>query len=164
MTAATIEQLGDDTAGFARGDRVVFPLGYAQTSVVPTSSLIGIPRDVSDRQAADLLAPGLVARALLRQVYPLRSGDRVHVSFSGETLRAVTEAWATHLGGIVVDDPATAHVVYDERARHAASVQAGHRRGRLQEAATDVFLAMRAGVFDAVLPGAGRSLAAPVAA
>lgn len=155
MVAGAIESLGPDTAGFARGDRVAFPVSLegapdTDSVVMAIDSLVGIPRGVTERQAADLLIPGIVARALLRQVRPMGDGDRVFVDFEGQLLRSVVEAWVIARGGILVDDAADADVVYDELAKRVALHEASLRQGRMQEAAADVFMTMREGVFDDV--------------
>ncbi|HRP99286.1 MAG TPA: hypothetical protein PK781_02350 [Terrimesophilobacter sp.] len=153
MVAGTIEGLGPDTAGFARGDRVAFPLPIGgvpenDSLVLSIDTLVGVPRGVAEQQAADLLVPGIVARALLRQLRPMGDGDRIHLAFDGELLRAVVEAWVLARGGILVDSAADADIVYDETARQLAVREASLRQGRMQEAAADVFMTMRAGVFD----------------
>lgn len=155
MVAGIIEGLGPDTAGFARGDRVAFPLpsegAPTEDSVVlAIDTLVGIPRGVTEQQAADLLIPGIVARALLRQVRPMGDGDRVHISFQGDLLRSVVEAWVRARGGTLVDEPADADIVYDDLAKRLALHEASLRQGRMQEAAADVFMTMRAGVFNDV--------------
>lgn len=150
MFAATVDDVGAAADGFVRGDRVAYPLSLGEYPVISVDTLVGIPRDVSDRQAADLLAPGLVAHAMITRVRPFRRGDRVAVTLGNRMLRTTVAAWVASLGGTIVDDPATADVVYDEKARHLAAIEASHRQGRLQQAATKVFLAIRAGVFDEV--------------
>lgn len=150
MTAATIADVGSPADGFVRGDRVAYPVSLGDQPVVPVATLVGIPRNVSDRQAADLLAPGLVAHALISQVRPFARGERVAVLLGNSLLRRVVSAWVESLGGRLVEDALEADVVYDEQLRRAAAVQASHRQGRLQQAATEVFQAIRAGVFDGV--------------
>lgn len=155
MVAGVIESLGPDTAGFARGDRVAFPVSLdgapdTESVVMAIDSLVGIPRGVTEQQAADLLIPGIVARALLRQVRPMGDGDRIFVGFDGQLLRAVVEAWVVSRGGILVDDAADADVIYDDAAKRVALHEASLRQGRMQEAAADVFMTMRDGVFDSV--------------
>lgn len=158
MVAGVIESLGPDTAGFARGDRVAFPARskgapVADSVVISIDALVGVPRGVPEQQAADLLIPGIVARALLRQVRPMGRGDKVHVSFGGTLLRDVVEAWVNARGGVLVDSAAEADIVYDEATRRRAAHEASLRQGRMQEAAADVFMTMRAGVFDDVQAG-----------
>lgn len=153
MIAATIADVGLSANGFVRGDRVAYPLSLGESSVMSVDNLVGIPHNVSDWQAADLLAPGLVARAMITRVRPFFRGERVAVALGNRMLRDVVSAWVSALGGELVEDSADAKVVYDESLLHAATVEASHRQGRLQEAATEVFQAIRAGVFDGVAIG-----------
>ncbi len=150
MIAASIADVGSPADGFVRGDRVAYPLSLGPGPVLSVDTLIGIPRNVSDRQAADLLAPGLLARAMITQVRPFARGERVAVPLRNSLLRQVVSAWVESLGGVIVDDELDADVVYDDAARRLAAVEASHRQGRLQQAATEVFQAIRAGIFDDV--------------
>ncbi len=150
MVAATILDVGSPADGFVRGDRVAYPLSIGLEPVVAVDTLVGIPRNVSDRQAADLLAPGLIARAMIKQVRPFARGQRVAVPLRNSTLRQVVAAWVASLGGLVVEDSLDADVIYDDDARRLAAIEASHRQGRLQQAATEVFQAIRGGVFDRV--------------
>jgi hypothetical protein len=153
MLAATVTDVGHSADGFVRGDRVLVPLALNDQPVVDVDTLIGIPKNVSDRQAADLLAPGLLARAMITVVRPLARGDRVCVALANSTLRQIVSAWVESLGGVLVDNEADADVVYDEYARRLAAVEASHRQGRLQQAAVEVFQVIRAGTFDGVRVG-----------
>ncbi|MEO6942761.1 MAG: hypothetical protein ABI238_03920 [Terrimesophilobacter sp.] len=147
MVAATVTDVGVAAEGFVRGDRVAFSPALADSPVVDVDTLIGIPKNVSDRQAADLLAPGLLARAMITQVRPFARGQRVAVELGNSMLRQVVSAWVTSLGGHLVEDRRDADVVYGEQDRRLAAVEASHRQGRIQQAATEVFQAIRAGVF-----------------
>lgn len=150
MVAATVTEVGLAADGFVRGDRVAFVPSLDDNPVVEVDSLIGIPKNVSDRQAADLLAPGLITRAMVTQVRPFARGQRVAVLLGNATLRQVVRAWVESLGGVIEDNAEIADVVYDEPVRRAAVVEASHRQGRLQQSAADVFQVIRAGVFDDV--------------
>lgn len=153
MVAGTITDVGLNANGFVRGDRVAYPTALRESTVIDVDNLIGIPHNISDWQAADLLAPGLVARAMLTRVRPFFRGERVAVRLVNRMLRSVVSEWVEALGGIVVDSEAPADVVYDDSLVHASTVEASHRQGRLQVSATEVFQAMRDGVFDAVTIG-----------
>lgn len=150
MIAATVTDVGLAAEGFVRGDRVAFSPALAQNPVVEVDTLIGIPKNVSDRQAADLLAPGLLARAMITQVQPFARGQRVAVELGNSTLRKVVSAWVAARGGVLAQSADDADIVYGERHRRQAAVEAGHRQGRLQQAAVEVFQAIRDGVFDDV--------------
>ncbi|MBX3068818.1 MAG: hypothetical protein IT191_08115 [Microbacteriaceae bacterium] len=152
MIAAVIEDVGSTAEGFVRGDRVVYPRSLGEDQILKVDLLVGIPKNVSDQQAAELLGPGLVSYALLTQVRPFAKGERVCLAFSNAILKPVVAAWVTFRGGVLVDDETDADVVYTEidckRAGHLAS----HRQGRLQQTATEVFQAIRAGSFDDLVP------------
>lgn len=150
MVAATIADVGLAAEGFVRGDRVAFSPSLAESPIVGVDTLIGIPKNVSDRQAADLLAPGLLARAMISVVHPFARGQRVAVELGNSTLRQVVSAWVNAGGGVLVDNADDADVVYGEQHRRLAAVEAAHRQGRIQQAATEVFQAIRDGVFDGV--------------
>lgn len=150
MVAATVADVGLAAEGFVRGDRVAFSPALAGNPIVGVSTLIGVPKNVSDRQAADLLAPGLLARAMISQVQPFARGQRVAVELGNSTLRKVVSAWVSATGGVLVDSRDDADIVYGEQHRRLAAVEAGHRQGRIQQAATEVFQAIRDGVFDDV--------------
>ncbi len=150
MVAATVADVGLAAEGFVRGDRVAFSPALAGDPVVGVDTLIGIPKNVSDRQAADLLAPGLLARAMISQVRPFARGQRVAVELGNSTLRQVVSAWVAARGGVIVTDRDEADVIYGEQHRRIAAVEAAHRQGRIQQAATEVFQAIRDGVFDDV--------------
>lgn len=149
MIAATVTDVGLAAEGFVRGDRVAFSPAMAESPVVDVDTLIGIPKNVSDRQAADLLAPGLLARAMISQVHPFARGERVAVELGNSTLRQVVSAWVEAGGGLLAST-GDADVVYGEGHRRRAAVEAAHRHGRIQQAATEVFQAIRDGVFDEV--------------
>jgi D-arabinose 1-dehydrogenase-like Zn-dependent alcohol dehydrogenase len=157
MIAATVDAVGAEASGFERGDRVALPTPkrrFSDSPIVSAENLIGVPKDVTDAQVAEILAPGLVAHALLLRGRVIGAGDRVHVAVAHSVLRDVIEAWSRALGARIVADPADASVVIDDAARRAAT-EAAYRKGRLQLAAIDVFHAIRAGVFDSVKPARG---------
>jgi NADPH:quinone reductase-like Zn-dependent oxidoreductase len=174
MAVGSVEAIGGHAVGFARGDRVVFPLnreeragldsddapGDMDSLVVSSERLIGVPRDVGDEQAARLLAPGLVTRVLVRQLRAVHTGDRVRVDLEPGIVRAVVVAWLSALGAILEDGTAPVDAVLDEDSLRQAHAIA-FRRGHLQVGSAEVFAAIRDGVFDDVLDtSAGGSRAA----
>jgi hypothetical protein len=175
MAVGSIEAIGMNAVGFARGDRVVFPISRrertdidtaadfgtpTETLVVSADALIGVPRDVSDERAARLVAPGLVARVLLKQLTPVRTGDRVRLAMEPGIGRGVIAAWARFLGATVLPDAAAAaaqgpadetpDVTLDDDAVRTAQAIA-FRRGHLQVGSAEVFAVIRQGGLDAAL-------------
>lgn len=148
-----IEAVGPEAGGFAPGDRVA----YRFTSQTPGLShiigerdLIGFPKDVAIEQAAALLPMGLVARSIVKQQHSIGRGNRVAVAPDPGGADAFVKAWAEHLGAIIVEGEADDSIV-DVRVtaadyRAARSFRTNH--GLAQLAASDVFQAVRLGVFD----------------
>jgi hypothetical protein len=176
MAVASVEAIGPHAVGFARGDRVVFPLTRTERTLlqepadrdsdallVSGARLIGVPRDVGDEQAARLLAPGLAARVLLRQRRPVQAGDRVRVDLRAGLGKSVLGAWIAALGATVSGDRGTADIVLDDDAWRQAA-ETAFRRGHLQVGSADVFGAIREGIFDEVLPNTDAALGSRAAA
>lgn len=153
QVAGTIEATGPDSAGFARNDRVAFR-SLAPTStpsvVVAERDLIGIPSDVSLDSAAAIFPCALLARTVVRQVHAAGRGTRVAVT-DVSVIAPFVAAWVKHLGGTVVpggEAGGAEIVISGQSIRSALAVRSGH--GLAQQAAADVFAAMRAGAFDAI--------------
>lgn len=143
-----IEAVGPEAGGFAPGDRVA----YRFTSQTPGLShiigerdLIGFPKDVAIEQAAALLPMGLVARSIVKQQHSIGRGNRVSVAADPGGADAFVKAWVQHLGAIVVEGDADVQVTEADY-KAARSFRTNH--GLAQLAASDVFQAVRLGVFD----------------
>jgi NADPH:quinone reductase-like Zn-dependent oxidoreductase len=143
-----IEAVGPEAGGFAPGDRVA----YRFTSQTPGLShiigerdLIGFPKDVAIEKAAALLPMGLVARTIVKQLHSIGRGNRVSVAADPGGADAFVTAWVQHLGGVVVEGEADVQVTAADYAA-ARAFRPGH--GLAQLAASDVFQAVRRGVFD----------------
>lgn len=148
--AGVIDAVGAGVVGFFPGDPVAYHSTEAEPAEVSNVSadvVIGVPHGVSAEQAAAYLTPGVIGRAMLKQVHPVRHGDNVYVAIPDPTLRHILIAWASALGARVVDDPDQADIVYDRDAYRAAAA-ARYSHGQVQQAASDVYLAVRGGVFD----------------
>ncbi|MGV8896646.1 MAG: hypothetical protein ACOH10_02775 [Rhodoglobus sp.] len=149
QVAGTIDAVGPDSVGFARNDRVAFrsnaPAG-STTVVVAERDLIGIPSDVSLDAAAAIFPCALLARTIVRQVHSI--GRRNSVSITDVSVVApFAAAWVEHLGATVSSGGADV-VVSGQSVRSALGARSGH--GLAQQAAADVFAAMRAGAFDSI--------------
>lgn len=148
--AGTVDAVGKETNGFARGDRVAFPgAGLVETGrlIVEERELVGVPADVGLDVAAAILPCALLARTVVKQVHSVRSGDRVRVD-DGTAIAPFVRAWVNHLGGTVVEDAPADVTVTTADIRAARGGKTGH--GLAQQAAADVFAAARAGAFDAI--------------
>lgn len=152
----TVDAVGPDSVGFARGDRVAFRADRPDNAarvVVHERDLIGIPADVSLDAAAVLFPCALLARTVVRQVHTIGSGDSV-VVLDRSVVAPFIRGWVEHLGARLVDrDDADAVISADALItpadlRRARDWRPGH--GFAQQAAADVFAAIRSGAFNAV--------------
>lgn len=143
-----IEAVGPEAGGFAPGDRVAYQFSAETpglTHIVGERDLIGFPKDVAVEKAAALLPQGLVARAIVKQLHSVGRGNRVAVAPDpGGADRFVT-AWVEHLGASVVSSDPDVTISREDYAV-ARRMRNGH--GVAQIAASDVFQAVRLGVFD----------------
>jgi NADPH:quinone reductase-like Zn-dependent oxidoreductase len=146
--AGTIDAVARDSIGFARGDRVAFAAEKPATGrvIVAERDLIGVPADVSLDAAAGLFPCALLARTVVRQVHDIGSGDRVAVADTS-ALAPFIRAWIEQMGATVVNDLADATVTTAD-IRRARAWKTAH--GAAQQAAADVFDAIRSGAFDAI--------------
>ncbi|MBN9606869.1 MAG: hypothetical protein J0G30_09690 [Actinomycetales bacterium] len=152
FVVGAVDAAGPDTSGFAPRDRVAWRDDGRELPallLMPQDDVLGVPSWISDEQVVSYLAPGLVARALVR-TRPVGRGDAVQVLASDPLVHRMTSAWVKSLGARVTDDDATLEIRDLPQARR---IGGGH--GRLAQAAVEVFQAIRAGVFDGVEPISG---------
>jgi NADPH:quinone reductase-like Zn-dependent oxidoreductase len=146
-----VEAVGPDAAGFAPGDRVAYRVtekAPAITHIVGERDLIGFPKDVAIEQAAALLPLGLVARTIVKQLHSIGRGNRVRVDSDPSGVDLFVSAWATSLGATIVNDvdaEVDVAITADDY-KAARLMRSGHGLGQM--AASDVFQAVRNGVFD----------------
>jgi NADPH2:quinone reductase len=104
--AGIVEAVGPGVQGLAVGDHVAGctgPLGaYSTERNVPADKLVKLPDGIADRTAASMMLKGLTAQYLLRQTYPLKSGETIlfHAAAGGVGLIACQ--WARALGVTVI--------------------------------------------------------------
>jgi NADPH:quinone reductase-like Zn-dependent oxidoreductase len=151
QAAGHIEAVGPEAAGFARGDRVAYRTNFPRTGLRPVVSerdLIGFPKDVSIDQAAALLPLGLLSRTIVKQLHTIGKGNRVVVEKDAAGVHSFVSAWVIDLGGIIVDSAErnSADVVISEADFTVARLWR-NSHGFAQQAAADVFEAVRRGVF-----------------
>ncbi len=95
--AGTVEAIGPDVNEVAVGDRVAFAGvrgAYAESAVVPASSLVKIPDGLDFKTAAALMLQGMTAHYLTHSTWPLKQGDiaLVHAAAGGVGLLLVQMA------------------------------------------------------------------------
>jgi NADPH:quinone reductase len=104
--AGVIEAVGSGVADLKPGDRVAYsggaPGSYAEARVMPADRLVKIPEGVSDRVAATLMLKGLTVQYLLRQTYPLKSGETMLLHAAAGGIGLLACQWARALGVTVI--------------------------------------------------------------
>jgi NADPH:quinone reductase-like Zn-dependent oxidoreductase len=150
QVVATVDAVGPEVVGFAPGDRVAMREPSARAGfqrVVSERELIGIPKDVSFDDAAALLASGLVARTILKQLHSIGRGNRISIARDPSGCDRFVAAWARHIGAEVVEAADGAVDVAVVAADYVAAARWRYGHGLAQLAASDVFTAMREGAF-----------------
>lgn len=111
--AGVVEALGAGVTQVKVGDRVAYvspsgmygteaPGGYAEARNIPADRLIVLPDDVSERQAAALMAKGLTASVILHRLYKIQPGDTVLIHAAAGGMGTILTQWAKHLGATVI--------------------------------------------------------------
>ncbi|MBE7210090.1 MAG: quinone oxidoreductase [Gluconacetobacter diazotrophicus] len=126
--AGIVEAIGAEVDGIAVGDRVAYAshLGaYVRHRVLPAERLVVLPDGIDTRLAAAAMLKGLTVQALLRQVYPLKSGETVLVYAAAGGVGLILCQWAAHLGATVIGVVSTEEKAALARANGAAHVLVG---------------------------------------
>ena len=103
--AGVVEAVGEGVTEVAVGDRVTYCMSigsYAERRLIKSKLLVKIPDGVSDQQAAAMMLKGCTVQYLIRQIFPVTSGDTIlfHAAAGGCGLIACQ--WAKHLGATVI--------------------------------------------------------------
>lgn len=150
--AGLVEAVGPEAGGFAPGDRVVYR-ATAETSglrlILPERDLIGFPKDVALETAAAILPLGMLARTVVKLQRPLGRGARVVIEPDSTGVHEFVRAWALDLGAEVLETPDAGTIVVSA-ADYEAAKRWRYGHGFTQQAAADVFQAVRRGVFDGI--------------
>lgn len=97
---------GKKTKHVMVGDRVAYaiaPLGaYAEYRVVPEDTLVRVPHDLSNEQAASVLLRGLTAHYLVKRAYNVNPGSVVLVHSAAGGVGSLVSQWAKYLGATVI--------------------------------------------------------------
>jgi NADPH2:quinone reductase len=112
-------------APFKKGERVAYLSGfgaYAEETIVDAARAAKIPDGVSDDLAAASFLKGLTAEMLLRQVYPLKSGQTALVTAAAGGVGSLLTQWAAHIGARVIAIVGDAAKIDAAKANGAAAV------------------------------------------
>lgn len=122
--AGVVDALGDGVSEVSVGDRVGYCLAlgaYAQERNIPATSLVPLPDNISDEEAAAGLLKGMTAQYLLRQTYRVKSGDTILIHAAAGGVGTMVCQWAKHLGATVIGTVSSA-----EKAKSAAAHGCDH--------------------------------------
>jgi len=104
--AGVVEAVGPGVTDVKVGDRVAYsggPIGaYCEARLMPVDRLVKLPDGISDRVAATLMLKGLTVQYLLRQTYPLKSGETILLHAAAGGIGLIACQWARALGVTVI--------------------------------------------------------------
>ncbi len=110
--AGVVEAVGEGVDVVKAGDRVAYataPIGaYAEVRLVPADSLVALPADLGDADAAAVLLKGLTAHYLLRRTFEVQPGQTIVVHAAAGGVGLIACQWAKHLGATVIGTVGTA--------------------------------------------------------
>ena len=114
--SGTISAVGPDVSDFAPGDRVAWAGGmgsYAEQVVRHPDTLVRVPDEVTDLQAAQLMLQGLTAHYLITSVFDIKPGHTalVHAAAGGVGLllcQLISQRGGTVIGTVSTEAKETA--------------------------------------------------------
>ncbi|MGH6859951.1 MAG: quinone oxidoreductase family protein [Phyllobacterium sp.] len=103
--AGIVLAVGFGVDDLKEGDRVAYsdPIGaYAAERLVPAERLVKVPDAIALEQAASMMLKGMTAHYLLRQTFPVKSGDTILFHAAAGGVGLIAGQWAKHLGATVI--------------------------------------------------------------
>ena len=104
--AGEITAVGAGVSGLKCGQRVAYaarpPGAYTSDRVIAADSIVALPDELSNAQAAAMMLKGMTAYMLLAQVYTVRAGDSVLIHAAAGGVGLIACQWARHLGATVI--------------------------------------------------------------
>jgi len=103
--AGVVEAVGPDVDWLKPGDRVAYasPIGaYCEARVMRVATLVKLPDQVSDEQAAGMMLKGMTAEYLLRRTFTVKPGDTILYHAAAGGVGLLVGQWAKHLGATVI--------------------------------------------------------------
>jgi NADPH2:quinone reductase len=122
--SGTVVSVGAEVTSVQAGDRVAWcgiPGTYAELAIAPATRLVKVPDSMTAEQAAAAILQGMTAHYLLRDTYPVKSGDTIliHAGAGGTGLLLIQIA--KKLGAHVITTVST-----EEKAALAREAGADH--------------------------------------
>lgn len=103
--AGTVEAVGPGVSDWRAGDRAGYwtSLGaYTERRIIDAAALVPIPADITDPQAATLMAKGLSAWVFTHRVHRILPGQTVVITAAAGATGTLTAHWARRLGARVI--------------------------------------------------------------
>lgn len=103
--AGVVVAVGPETPGLSVGDRVGYFASagaYATERLIDAASLISLPQDITNEQAAGFLAKGLTAWMGIRALHSIAPGEVVLVQGASGNVGSILSRWAKASGATVI--------------------------------------------------------------
>ncbi len=124
--AGVVEATGPGVTGLAAGDRVAYvaatPGAYAERRIIAAETLVRLPEDIADTDAAALMLKGMTAEALLFRMTQAAAGDTILVHAAAGGVGQILCAWGKALGCTVIGTVSTPAKAEEARAAGADHV------------------------------------------
>lgn len=122
--SGVVEAIGEQVAQFRPGDRVAYTghLGsYSEYTVIDSSQLILLPKELSFAEGAAFPLQGMTAHYLIHDFRKPKKGDTVLIHAAAGGVGLLLVQWAKHLGAEVIGTVST-----EEKARLAKEAGSDH--------------------------------------
>ncbi|WP_439470443.1 quinone oxidoreductase family protein [Brevundimonas sp.] len=105
-SAGVVEAVGEGVTRFKVGDRVATataPVGaYSQFHLMPESTAVSVPDDISLEVAAAVMLKGMTAEFLVNRAFHVKQGDEVLLHAAAGGVGLILGQWAKSLGATVI--------------------------------------------------------------
>ena len=139
--AGEVIAIGQGVTSHTVGDRVAALVddgGYAEVTNAQADRTAILPGGVSYEDAAAILLKGLTAAMLLRDVYPLKSGDKAIITAAAGGVGGILCQWARIIGGEVIAIVGSAEKLEIARANKADHIIIREQTNDLTAAIRDI--------------------------
>src|SRR5882757_1797010 len=133
-----VEAVGAGVTGFKAGDRAGYASAtltigaYAEARLIPARIAYPLPADVSDVDAAALMYRAITVHGMIRQCYPIETGNTVLLHAAAGGIGSILSRWASHLGATVIGTVSSDAKVERAKAQGCAHVIVNGREDFIQ--------------------------------
>jgi len=104
--AGEITALGAGVTGLHVGQRVAYaarpPGAYSAERIIAADSVVALPENIANEQAAAMMLKGMTAHMLLTRVYAVKPGDTILIHAAAGGVGLLVCQWAQQLGATVI--------------------------------------------------------------